>query len=430
MNYTEAIEWIENRRLSLGSVPGLSCVKDLLRVFDNPQNKLKVIHITGTNGKGSTGTYIKKLFESSGLTVGHFSSPAVIEYREQIKVKNTNIVKNDYAEILSDIVSKMEDDSLSGDFKKATAFEIETVIAYLYFLRKACDICIIEVGMGGELDATNVFANPYACVFTSISEDHVGFLGDTIEKIATIKSGIIKEGAIVVSAPQEISVAEIIEKKASTNNCNYNYVNQNDIKIISQTLNGLTFSYDKYKKYKLSMLGEYQSINASVALKTYELVAAKLGINIPKEEKLKKVMYETTWPCRFEIINKKPYIILDGAHNEGAVDTLMSTFDKYFTKRPIIFIMGVYKDKDYTEIIRKSVTRADHIICVPLPNKARTLSSFELASKVREVNESVTAADSVHEGYELARLLAGDAGVILCFGSLSYLGEIRSKVVK
>ena len=430
MNYNDCINWIEDRRANLGSVPGLFCVKDLLDRFDNPQQHLQVVHITGTNGKGSTGLYLDKLFMASKKVTGHFSSPAIVTYPDQFKIKDRNVSKKDYALIMTETIEAIENETTDRALKNATAFEIETVFACLLFYRKQCDICIIEVGMGGEHDATNVFDSKLASVFTSIGLDHVNMMGDTLEKIAIEKSGIIRSNSIIVSAPQVKEVKKVLDKRAKELNEEVCYIEEEDIVIKSQTKDFLSFSNADYNRLSLCMLGKYQTINASVALKTFDEICKEYdGYSITLDKK-KDVLKTASWPCRFEIISKKPRIVLDGAHNIQAVRMLMDTFDRYFTKGPIVFIMGVYSDKDYEAIVQESVKRADCVITVPLPNRARSVSSYELAKVVRKYNENVTAADSVFEGMELAKILAAEQGTILAFGSLSYLGEIRSMYIK
>lgn len=405
----------------MGSVPGLDSIKAFLNEFGNPENNIHVIHVCGTNGKGSVSCYIESILREAKLKVGRFSSPAVLEPLEIITVNGRNISKKDYSELMEELKAKVDQTGIP-----VTSFEIETAMAFLYFIRKECDVIIMECGMGGRLDATNVIDNPLLNVFVSVSADHMDYLGETLQAIAGEKAGIIMPQSDNVSIEQDPIVKKVLCDTADRLKADISFAEKKDIKVHRTNLKGTVFSYGSFKKISTEMLGVFQPENASLAI----LAALKLrekGYKI-SDEQIRKGIANAKWPCRLEVISSKPLIVLDGAHNEDAAKRMKENLEIYFTNRPLIFIMGILKDKEYNKIIKETSSKAAFIVTVPCPNKARTLSSFELADAIREENSNVTAADSVAEGLEMARLLAADKADIVAFGSLSFLGEIRREV--
>ena len=428
MKYDEALEYMKNRINPLGSVPGLDTTRELLKRIGNPEKELKIIHIAGTNGKGSVSAFLDGILRANGYRTGRYLSPSVVDYREKIQVNGQFIPKTKVSEYLTALYEKA-DEMVKDGFPHPTSFEIETAMAFWYLKDKKCDFAVIETGMGGKDDSTNVIPSPLVCVFTSVSEDHLGIIGNTVEEIALTKSGIIKDGTTVVVAPQKESILKVFTDAAAEHrDVDVRVIRREDIVIPVKAgkvkLPGMQkFSYKNYKNIQISLLGEYQPENAAVALEAAEVLMAK-GVRL-NEEKTRKGLKETLWPARFEILGKKPPVIADGAHNPDGVAHLMKTMDGYFTNVPIIYIMGVLKDKAVDEMIHLSAAKAMHIITVTPPDNPRGMSAFELAQKIKEVNPSVSAADSVEEALEEACLMAGPDGVILAFGSLSYMGKLR-----
>ncbi|MBQ7766160.1 MAG: bifunctional folylpolyglutamate synthase/dihydrofolate synthase [Lachnospiraceae bacterium] len=423
MKYEDVMEYMECKVNKLGSVPGLDSIRELLNRMGNPQDALTFIHVAGTNGKGSVSTLIANALSANGYKVGRYISPIISEYRERIQINNRMISKNAVTEGLSDIYdicTAMEADGLSHP----TAFEIETALGFQYFKNKKCDYVVLETGMGGTLDATNIVKNTKLCVFTSVSMDHMAVLGDTLTEIASNKAGILKSGCKAVSGLQCEEVLKILKEAAEALNVPFTAVEKGDMKCGRQSLKGQKISYKGYKQVDVPLLGSFQAENAALALEAL-IVLQKDGLKL-KEDKIRKGFMDSEWPARFEILSKKPYVIADGAHNEDAVKKLMETVRFYFTNQRIIYIMGVLKDKDYTPMIQESVALAEYIFTVTSPNKERALPAFELAKIIREYNPNVTASDSVEEALEMARLMAGDDGVVLAFGSLSYMGKLRA----
>ncbi|MBR3039665.1 MAG: bifunctional folylpolyglutamate synthase/dihydrofolate synthase [Lachnospiraceae bacterium] len=431
MKYEEALEYLSENVNPLGSVLGLEGIRELLNRIGNPQNDLRVIHVAGTNGKGSVSSFVASMLRENGYRVGRYLSPAVLDYREKIQVNGSYIPKTKVAEYLS-MLFKVCKEMVGDGLAHPTSFEVETAMAFLYLKEKKCDFCIIEVGMGGAEDATNVFDFPHTCVITSISEDHLGMIGNSVEEIAKTKAGIIKDGCKVVIAPQGDSVKEAIQNTCTgLKNVDFHYVSPEDISVKYPkasdgsgkfTLKRVKISYKTYKNTEIALVGDCQIENAAVALEVIDSLRGEVPL---KDEKIKAGLAKTEWPCRFELLGSKPAVIADGAHNPDAVLKLMKTADYYFTNRPIIYIMGVLKDKDVKEMIRLSAAKANVIITVTPPDNKRGMKAFELAGMIREINENVSTADSVEEALEVASLFAGENGVILAFGSLSYLGRLR-----
>ena len=425
MNYREAMDYIEACG-SYGIVPGLENIRELLHRLDNPQRRLKFIHIAGTNGKGSCLAFISTALTLNGYKVGRYVSPTILDYRERFQIQGKQISKAEVGRLM-EVVAAHADSMEREGFLHPTPFEIETAMAFLLFCKKECDIVVLETGMGGLLDATNIIENTLVAVITSIDKDHSGFLGDTLEKIAIQKAGIIKENAIVYSAYQEECVKNIIEVTAKDKNAKETYfLNPREIKGVKFDLHKTTFSYKNRKRVEISLLGAYQVKNAALALDVLDCLK-ELGFSL-KEEKIRKAFRESIWPGRFQVLDRKPYFIVDGAHNPAAAIELRKSIEFYFTNKRLLYIMGMFRDKEYEKVIETTCDLAEHVITVAKTGNNRALSALELAEEVKKVNPMVTVADSVQEAVELAYLLADKDTVILAFGSLAYLGDCMNVV--
>ena len=426
MNYREAMEYIEQLK-PLGSVMGLESIRSLCRRLGNPQNRLKFVHIAGTNGKGSVLSYISTVLQAAGYKVGRYISPAVLDYRERFQVDGRMITQSGLCKYL-EAVRKAAQEMVEAGETHPTLFEVETAAAFLYFLDKGCDIVVLETGLGGSLDATNVIHTTVAAVFTSISMDHMEILGESLEQIALAKAGIIKNKCYVISAKQQPEVMKVLRQAAAFRRAKFFTADAAKAKHVKSGVTKQHFSYDKYKNLEISMLGQFQIENAVVAVETITMLG-RCGFPVP-EEKLREGMMQAKWPGRFQVIGKKPFFIADGAHNEDAARKLVESIRFYYPDRKIIFIMGMLRDKEYDKVIRITFALAKHIITVTPPIRERALSAYELAQAAGEYHDSVTVADSVQEAVEIAYLLAGEDKdtVIIAFGSLSYLGELMNIV--
>jgi dihydrofolate synthase/folylpolyglutamate synthase len=312
-------------------------------------------------------------------------------------------------------------------FSHPTPFEFETALAFLFFSERQCDVVVLETGMGGELDATNIITTTLVSVLASISMDHMQFLGNSLVEIAQVKAGIIKEQIPVVTSVQDAEVEVLLQKICQDRQAPLYCVDAKKAKLQGGTKEGLRFSYGNYQKMLLSLKGTYQLMNAATALETLDCLRTVYDFLLP-QDKIRAAFEKISWPGRFERIGKKPDFYIDGAHNEAAAKSLAETIEFYFTNRKIIYIMGVLKDKDYHKIIEATYPYADSIITVKTPHNERAMDAYELAKTVAEYHKKVTAADSLEEAVEMAYLMADKEDVILAFGSLSYLGELAAIV--
>ncbi len=422
MNYREAMEYIEELQ-QYGSVLGLDSMRNLCARLNNPQDKLRFVHIAGTNGKGSVLAFVSTVLKTAGYRVGRYISPTVLDYRERFQVDGKFITQSGLCKYLEPVKAAAEAMASEG-LPHPTPFEVETAVAFLYFLDKQCDIVVLETGLGGSLDATNVVKTTVAAVFTSISRDHMGVLGDTLEQIAYAKAGIIKDRCYVISANQKPEVMKVLRQAALVRKGRFYIADVSKAKNVRHGMAKQSFSYGKYKELAISLLGQFQIENAVTAVETITALS-KEGFPV-KEEALRQGLLETVWPGRFSVIGKNPLFIADGAHNEDAARKLAESIRHYFTNKKIIYIMGVLRDKEYGKVIDNTYELAEHIITVTPPVKERALHACDLAQEILKCHKGVTAADSVQEAVEMAYLLAGreKEAVIIAFGSLSYLGEL------
>lgn len=426
MNYREAMEYIEELK-QYGTVMGLTTMQELCARLGNPQDQLKFVHIAGTNGKGSVLAYVSTVLHTAGYRVGRYISPTVKDYRERFQVGGKMITQSALCNNLEQVKTAAEAMAEEG-LPHPTAFEVETAVAFLYFLDKQCDIVVLETGLGGAQDATNVVNTTLVAAFTSISMDHMDILGDTPEQIAVVKSDIIKNKCYAISAKQSPEVMKVLRQAALLRKAKFLTADVTRAKNIRYGATKQHFTYDRYKNIEITMLGQFQIENAVVAAEILSALG-KVGFPVP-EDKLRQGFSETVWRGRFEVIGKKPLFIADGAHNDDASKKLAESIRFYFTNRRIIFIMGMLRDKEYDKVIRNTYELAEHIITVTPPVRERALHAYELAQAVREYHSSVTVADSVQEAVEIAYLLAGQdkETVVIAFGSLSYLGELMNVV--
>lgn len=426
MNYREAMQYIDELR-PLGSVMGLASIGELCKRVGDPQRELKFVHIAGTNGKGSTLAFISNVMQTADYRVGRYISPTVQDYRERFQVDGRMITQSGLCKYLEPVRAAAEAMAAEG-LPNPTLFEVETAAAFLFFLDKACDLVVLETGMGGALDATNIIENTLVAAFSSISMDHMEILGDTLEEIATTKAGIIKNKCYVISVKQSPEVMKILRQAALIKKSKFLTADVSRAKQIKYGLTKQSFSYDRYKNLEISMPGQYQIENAVLAVEVV-MALGRCGFAVP-EEKLRQGLLETRWPGRFQVIAKRPLFIADGAHNEDAAEKLADSIRFYFTNRKIIYIIGMLRDKEYDKVIRKTFAQASHIITVTPPANDRALPGLDLAQTAREYHSAVTAADSIQEAVEIAYLLVGKDKdtVIIAFGSLSYLGELMDIV--
>ena len=424
MKYKEARVYLDEVS-KYGSVLGLESMRELLRRLGDPQNELKFIHISGTNGKGSVLAYLSTILSGAGYRTGRYISPTLFSYRERIQVDGEYIEKESLACHVTAIAAAAEDMQKAG-LPSPTVFEIETALAFLYFKEKRCDIVTLEVGCGGLLDATNVITTTLMEVIASISMDHTDLLGDTLAKIAAQKAGIIKPDTMVVSAQQKSEAAQVIEDTCKEQHCTLQMVDESKISNVHYGAEGQTFSYKTWENVAISLAGSYQIKNAALALEGVEALR-KLGYAL-SDQQVREGLLHTAWRGRFTTLRRDPTVIIDGAHNPAAALELKESLERYFPGKMLYFVMGMFKDKDYAQVIDLTAPLARHIITVETPGNPRAMPARELAEAVGKVNPSVEWADSVAHGVEKALAMAGKEDAVIVFGSLSFLGEAADAV--
>lgn len=420
MKYQEALDYMDSLK-NYGIVPGLDSIRELCRRLGNPQDDLRFVHIAGTNGKGSVLAYVSTVARCAGYRVGRYISPAVRDYRERFQLDGRMITQKDLCSLAEEL--RRVCDTMTGEgLPHPTAFEVETALGFLYFRRKDCDLVVMETGMGGRLDATNVIGNTLVAALTSVSMDHMQYLGDTLGAIAGEKAGILKPGCHAVSAAQEPEAMEVIRAQAQRLGVPLTVADGEKAVRVRYGLERQRFDYGGMKDLEISLAGRYQIGNAVLAVEVCRALGER-GFDI-SEKALRQGLLDTRWPGRFTVLGRRPLFVADGAHNEDAAKKLAESIEFYFTNRRIIFIMGILKDKDYEKIIELTARYADQILTVAPPDNPRAMSSYELAREVAKVHPRVTAVDSLEEAVEISHLLADREDVILAFGSLSYLGGL------
>ncbi|MBE6958405.1 MAG: bifunctional folylpolyglutamate synthase/dihydrofolate synthase [Ruminococcaceae bacterium] len=417
MNAQQAIEYIHSFFWK-GSIPGLSRTQELLRRMGNPEKKLKFVHIAGTNGKGSTAAMTASILQKAGYKTGLYTSPYIYRFNERMQVNGEQIADEDVAaitEYVKQFAEAMEE--------KPTEFELVTAIGFEYFLRQGCDIVVLEVGMGGALDSTNVIEVPEVAVITNIGLDHTDYLGDTVEKIAETKAGIFKEGGAAVVYRGTAGVEEVFEKVCKERNMTLKKADFDSLKLRSHSLEGQVFDCGSRKELFLPLLGDHQLHNASVVLSIADTLIEK-GWHIT-EQNIRDGIRDVSWPGRFDIVGRNPLFIIDGGHNPQCIDALVKNCRDYLADRKIIALTGVLADKDYGEMYRPMLPYIQEFVCITPPNP-RKLDATELAEHLRRVGATATPCGAIAEGVQLAIEKAGSDGVVLCFGSLYTIGDIKN----
>ncbi|WP_125152771.1 bifunctional folylpolyglutamate synthase/dihydrofolate synthase [Clostridium rectalis] len=428
MNYREAIAYIENTA-KFGSNLGTKRTDKILELLGNPHKKIKCIHIAGTNGKGSTTAMICRILVEAGFKVGMYTSPYIEEFEERIQINNKNIPKDELAKIVTK-VSEAVNEVIKLGYEHPTEFEIITCAMFLYYYETKVDFAVVEVGLGGRLDSTNVIM-PLVSVIASISYDHMNILGETLSEIAKEKAGIIKEGVPVVLYPQSIEVEEVIEKVCKQKNSPLCKLNKNSVKSVDNVYNSpcqkliIATPIDNYN-IELRLLGTHQLLNCALAVNTIEQLI-NLGVNISKEHILKGLK-DVTWPGRLEIMGYNPMVVLDGAHNIDGIYNLRKSIEKYFKYNKITLILGILKDKQVEDMI-KTITPMAHKVIAVTPKSYRGKNCETLATIIKKYNKNCEALCSYEKAYERAIDTCDDNDLIVICGSLYMIGDMR-RIVK
>ena len=413
MNYQECRAYIDDSA-KYGSVLGLDNMREMLDRLGNPQDAVPYVHVAGTNGKGSVIAYLYTTLTRAGYKVGRYISPTLYSYRERLEIAGEKISQEDFAKYVTEI-SRSIDQMTAVGMNHPTPFEIETAAAFLYFKEENCDLVLLETGMGGNLDATNIVKNTKLAVLVSISMDHMSFLGNTLGEIAEKKAGIIKPGCLVVTTKQKPEAAQVI-----ADTCNKLHVpcvvsDPDEAVLEKESVFGQTFSY-KGEEFAISLAGVYQKENAVLALNALEELD-RLGWTTTMEQR-KDGLLHTSWKGRFTVINKKPLFIVDGAHNAGAADKMAESIRHYFNGKKLIYIMGVFADKDYRQMLEMVSDCSDTLIAFK-PDNPRGLAAEQLKETAEPFFKRTLAAKSQAEALAIARKIGEGNHAIVCFGSLS-----------
>ena len=421
MNVNEAIEYIHSNYW-MGSIPGLGRTQNLLAKMGNPEKKLKYVHIAGTNGKGSTASMTASILTKAGYKTGLYTSPYIYRFHERMQIDGEQITDEDLiavTEYVKPLVESMEE--------PPTEFELVCCIAFEYFMRKKCDIVVLEVGMGGAFDATNVIECPEVAVITNIGLDHTEVLGNTIEEIALTKSGIFKENGHAVLYRGEPGVEAVVEKVCAEKNVQLHKADFDGIVSKSHDLFGQVFDCGARKDLVLPLLGDHQLHNAAVVLQIADCLIAQ-GWKIT-EQNIRDGLRDVTWPGRFDIVSRDPLFIIDGGHNPQCIEALVKNIEDYLTGRNVVALTGVLGDKDYGEMYKQVLPLVSRFVCITPPND-RKLDAADLAEYLRRAGATADAFESVEDGVAKAVELAGKDGCVLCFGSLYTIGAIRDALME
>ena len=417
MTYEEALSYIHSICWK-GSKLGLDRTRELLGKLDDPQKELKFIHIAGTNGKGSTAAMLSSILEEAGYRVGLYTSPFINRFNERMQVNHQPIPDEELA-ALTEYVRPHADAMADSP----TEFELITALAMVWFARQKCDIVVLEVGMGGELDSTNIIDVPEAAVIAAMGMDHVKELGPTMADIARAKAGIIKEGGRVVSYGGNLEADEVIAAVCRARNASLCQPDFSAIVPGDFSLEGQTFSYKGWRGLRIPLVGAYQMNNAAVVLETVEVLRQR-GWSV-SDEAVRKGLADTRWPARFEVLRRDPVFIVDGGHNPHGIRATAESLRRLFPGRKITFVTGVMADKDVEHILGLIVPLADQFFTVR-PDNPRAMDAGELARRIEAMGAKATACASVRDGVDRAIQAEGPHGVACALGSLYMSGEVRS----
>jgi len=426
MNYEQALAYI-NDKDKYGSRLGLESVGKLLENLGNPHKGINYIHVGGTNGKGSISAYLASIILEGGYKVGLYTSPYLEKFTERIQINGSDIPEDDLGRI-TELVKEAADKMVEEGLEHPTTFEIVTAVAFVYYQEMKVDFVVLEVGLGGRFDSTNIIESSLASVITTIDYDHIDVLGTTLGEIAYQKAGIIKKNGLVISYPQQKESADVLKEVSDEMNAELIKVNVDGIKINEQTYKGSTFdfSYNGNTLYdlKIKMLGEYQVYNAATAITTILELNERNLIKISKED-IRSGLLKTIWKGRLEVLMENPIFLIDGAHNLQGISHLAKAV-KLFSYKRLILGIGVLKDKDYTHMIQTLVPLAD-VVVVTEVNMPRKLKADLLAAEVYKLNQNVIIEPNVEKAVKAAYDQAQEGDMILFAGSLYLIGEVRTK---
>lgn len=417
MTYKEALDYIHSVE-RFGSRPGLSRITELLEKLGEPHKDMKFVHIAGTNGKGSCAAMCASILKTAGYKTGLFTSPYIFRFNERMQINGKQIED----EVLAEVVEKVKPAADAME-DHPTEFELMTAAALLWYKQEKCDIVVLEVGLGGRFDATNIIDSPEVAIIMNIGLDHVSVLGDNVEQIAFEKSGIIKPGCDVVLYQQDEAVSEVIRRRCDEEDAKLHVADFGAIKPEFDSLMGQSFKY-RDEIYALPLLGSHQLKNAAVVLEAVEVLRAR-GWKLEQSD-VEHGVYAVSWPGRFELINDEPEFIVDGGHNPQCAQSVRDNLLHYFPGVHRVLLVGVLKDKDFESLADILDEAADEYVCIS-PNNPRALPAGELAASLEKYGKKVSVCDSIEDGVETAMdIAAARNGMVCAVGSLYSVGDIRA----
>lgn len=418
LTYEESLAFL-NAPVYSQTRPGLAPVTELMHELGDPQDGLKYVHIAGTNGKGSTASFIERILREAGYRTGLYTSPYLMRFTERMRVCGQEISKDDLTRLTTKVKDAVDRITAQGH-TAPTIFEMVTAVAFLFFREQKCDIIVLEVGMGGRLDATNIIKESEISVITAIDFDHMNFLGDTIGEIAYEKAGIIRNNGIVISFPQRADAEKVLREVCAEENAGL-YIADPGPVLLEANIRGQRFRLADGREFHISLLGSYQIRNAAVAVLAMDLLTARGWRLTP--DSLARGLENARWPGRFELMSTNPMILVDGAHNPNGVEALARGLRTLFPGRKFTFIAGVLADKDYTSMLRVVEPLASRFLTVT-PDSERALAASELAQDLRADGFKAVSFRSVSAAAETALSEYPDE-IICAFGSLYFIGDIR-----
>ena len=419
MNYTEAIEYIHSVNWVFCK-PGLDRIRALCKALGDPQDSLRFIHVAGTNGKGSLCAMTASMLCAAGLRVGLYTSPYIVRFNERMQVNGAPITDDELCELVERI--RPVADAMAD---KPTEFELITAVAFLYFAKHKCDVVVLECGLGGRLDATNIIETPLASVITGIALDHTAILGDTVEQIAAEKAGIIKSGVPVLWCGSDKNAEAVIRARADEIGAPVFTVKRDTLTIKSMTLDGTAFDFGNRTQLHIPLLGSYQPVNATNALCVIDLLGQCSDLHI-SDEAVQAGLADVRWPARFEIVHRAPLVIADGGHNPEGIDAAVDSVKHYFGDGKVAVVTGVMADKDYRYMASRIAEVACHVYCLT-PDNPRALPADDYAAVFASLGVDCTACASVDEAVKRGVDYANNHGTpLVSLGSLYMYGEVKA----
>ncbi len=423
MNYEESIDYLQGLT-KFGVNLGLGRIRYLLTQLGSPERKVEYIHIGGTNGKGSTATMLATILQQSGMKVGLFTSPHLNSYLERIKINGREIPKEEIGEILT-LMKTYLDAMADEGMEHPTEFEVITALAFYYFAREKVDLAVVEVGLGGEIDSTNVIL-PRISIITNVALDHMDYLGPTVEDIARVKSGIIKAGKDVITAVDHPEAQRIIREQAREKGCSlWEYGEDFWVDPVSFSQEGTIFhctvKNTLFPNLKISLLGQHQIINASLAV----AAAVKLGAG---SLAIRKGLETSVWPCRLEIVRENPLMVIDAAHNHQGMKVLVDSLEKYWPKKKKVLLLGILEDKEREKMVKEIVPLVEKAV-ITKPDSPRTGAWQKVVEFIRPYVKEVIVEENVCRAVDEAVQLAGNEYMVLITGSIYMVAEARAYIL-